>query len=46
MPYQYTLLDLKNSGAIKNIAGVAVASPAFVDLVNEAQRRLMRRGAF
>jgi hypothetical protein len=46
MPYQYQLIDAKNSGALRNIAGVAVASPAFIDLVNEAQRRLMRRGNF
>jgi hypothetical protein len=46
MPYQFQLSDLKNSGAIRNIAGVAVASPAFVDLTNESQRRLLRRGNF
>lgn len=43
MPYTTQLLDAKNS-TIKNIAGVGVDSSDFADLINDAQRRLMRRG--
>lgn len=44
--YQWTLQDAKDSGALKNIAGVCSSSEQFVDYVNEAQRRLMRRGSW
>lgn len=45
MPYQLQLSDARAS-VLKNIAGVCSESSAFVDLVNEAQRRLVRRGNF
>lgn len=43
MPYQLQLKDAKAS-TIKNVAGVGVDSNDFADLINDAQRRLMRRG--
>lgn len=43
MPYTYTLDDFRSSDA-KNVAGVCVDSSEFTMLVNQAQRRLMRRG--
>lgn len=43
MPYTYTLQTAKES-ALKNIAGVCADSEQFIEYVNEAQRRLMRRG--
>jgi len=46
MAYRYTLLDAKNSGALKAISGVVSSSTQFVDYINEAQRRLMKRGDF
>ncbi len=42
--YRYTLADARNSGPLKAIAGVCSSSQKFSDLVNEAQRRLLRRG--
>lgn len=42
--YRYTLADARNSGALKRIAGVCSSSQQFTDLVNEATRRLLRRG--
>jgi hypothetical protein len=41
--YKFQLADAKAS-TLKNIAGVCPSSQAFVDLVNEAQRRLLKRG--
>jgi hypothetical protein len=46
MAYKYQLIDAKSSGALKNISGVSSASPQFIDLMNEAQRRLIKRGDF
>ncbi len=43
--YTYTLEDAKLS-ALKNIAGVCADSDQFIEYVNEAQRRLMRRGSW
>lgn len=43
MAYQYQLSDLKRS-SVRTIAGVCVDSPEFIQLANEVQRRLMRRG--
>jgi hypothetical protein len=45
MPYTLQLSDAKAS-PIRNVAGVSVDDQAFIDLINEAQRRLMRRGSF
>ena len=42
--YRYTLKDARNSGPLKAISGVCSTSTQFSDLVNEAQRRLSRRG--
>lgn len=42
--YKYTLSDARNSGALKAISGVCSSSQKFADLLNEAQRRLLRRG--
>jgi hypothetical protein len=44
MPFQFTVADAKNSGALKSIAGVCSNSNAFLDLVNEVIRRLLKRG--
>lgn len=46
MAYQKQLIDAKDDTAIKNISGVSTDSAEFVALVNEAQRRLMKRGNF
>lgn len=43
MPFQFSLAEAKQS-ALKNIAGSCPDSQQFLDLVNEAQRRLLRRG--
>lgn len=43
MAYRYQLSEAKTS-ALREIAGVCPDSTKFVSLVNEAQRRLMRRG--
>lgn len=43
MSYKYQLIDAKQS-TLKQIAAVCPNSTAFVDLVNEAQRRLLKRG--
>ena len=40
------MLDAKNSGALKAISGVVSSSTQFIDYINEAQRRLMKRGDF
>jgi len=39
-----TLLDCQNSPGLKRIAGACPTTQDFTDLVNEAARRLMRRG--
>ena len=39
-----TLSECQNAGSLKRIAGACATSQDFTDLVNEAGRRLMRRG--
>ena len=46
MAYRFQLNDAQNNVGIRNIAGVSVTSPDFIALVNDAQRRLMKRGDF
>lgn len=43
MPFTHTLAEAKTS-ALKNVAGLCVDSQDFIDTVNEAQRRLAKRG--
>lgn len=43
MAYRFQLRDAKQS-TLKNIAGACPDSQTFIDLVNEAQRRLLKRG--
>lgn len=43
-PYTLTLGDVKANTSIRNISGVCVTSEEFVEQVNQATRRLMRRG--
>lgn len=45
MAYKLTLESLKRS-TVRTIAGVCADSPQFVDLANEVQRRLLRRGGW
>src|SRR5258707_15264722 len=42
--FMLTLLDCQNSPGLKRIAGACSTTQDFTDLVNEAARRLMRRG--
>ena len=42
--FQKTLQDAMNYGPFAAIAGVPTSSPQFADLLNEATRRLLRRG--
>lgn len=44
MAYIYQLNDARNSVALRNVAAVKVESEQFTALINEAQRRLARRG--
>lgn len=46
MPFQYQLSDLKANTALKTIAGTCSSTAQFLSLVNEAMRRLDRRGNF
>jgi hypothetical protein len=46
MPYKFQLKDAQNDIGLQNVAGYGSASPQFIQLVNEAQRRLMKRGDF
>ena len=46
MAYQYTLADAQASAALKKVSGVCSTSQEFIDLINEAQFRLSRRGDF
>lgn len=45
MALRYQLADLKRS-TIRNISGACQDSQQFLDIVNEVQRRLMRRGGW
>src|SRR5208282_1550372 len=42
--YQTTLADAQNELSLIKVSGVCATSPDFIDYVNRAQRRLMRRG--
>lgn len=42
--YQFTYADAMNSGAFKNVSGLCSNSDEFRDLLNEAMRRLWKRG--
>lgn len=44
MPFQYQLADCRNSISLKNIAGTCSNSNQFREYVNEAIRRLLKRG--
>lgn len=46
MAYQIQLIDAKNSIPIRNVAGCSPSSDDFTALINEAQRRLAKRGNF
>jgi len=46
MPYRTTLRDVRARGPIRTVAGVCPDTQDFVDLVNEAQERLWRRGSW
>ena len=42
--YKFTLQDAQNSGPLVTVSGVCPTTQQFTDYINEAQRRLMRRG--
>jgi len=42
--YKYTLNDAMNAPELKAVAGVCSGSKDFISLVNQAQRRLLKRG--
>jgi hypothetical protein len=44
MPFRFQLSDARNDLGIKSISGVCGSSAQLAQYVNEAQRRLMRRG--
>ncbi len=44
MPYKYQLSDAKADLGLKSISNVCSSSAQFIQYVNEAQRRLLRRG--
>lgn len=46
MAYQYQLADAQNDIGLQNVAGFVSTTPQFIDLINRAQRRLMKRGDF
>lgn len=46
MAYQYQLKDARDSLALKSIAGICTDTNEFVAILNEAMRRLNRRGNF
>jgi hypothetical protein len=46
MAYKLQLVDAQNDIGLQNVAGVVSTSPQFTQLVNEAQRRLIKRGDF
>lgn len=45
MAYKLQVTDLKRS-TVRNIAGICVDSPGFLELANEVQRRILRRGGW
>jgi hypothetical protein len=44
--YKYQLADAQKSIALQNVCGKGPSTPDFIDLINRAQRRLIKRGAF
>lgn len=46
MAYTLQVIDARNSGALKKVSGVPGASSQFLDLLNEVERRLIKRGGF
>lgn len=44
MPYRFTTADARASGPLRGAAAVCADSQSFLDLLNEAQRRLLKRG--
>jgi len=46
MAYKLQLLDAQNDIGIQNVCGVVAGTAQFTDLVNRAQRRLIKRGDF
>lgn len=44
MAYKFSLLNAKGSLSLKSASNVCSSSNEFVELINEAQRRVMRRG--
>lgn len=42
--YKFTLQDAMNAPELKAVAGSCASSPQFISLVNQAQRRLLKRG--
>lgn len=46
MPYRYTFQDAIDSTAFQDVAGVSTSGAEFKSLLNEAQRRLLKRGSW
>lgn len=46
MAYRYTLADARNEPVLKKVAAQCASSQDFVDQVNEAQRKLLRKGSW
>lgn len=44
MPFQYSVADARNSDELRQVAAVCTSSPAFLSLLNQIQRRLLKRG--
>lgn len=44
--YEFQLKDAQNDIGLQNVSGFVGTSPDFIQLVNEAQRRLIKRGDF
>lgn len=46
MAFQLQVIDARNSGELRKVSGVAASSSQFLDLLNEVERRLIKRGGF
>lgn len=46
MAYKFTLSDARNEPVLKKVAAQCASSQDFVDQVNEAQRKLLRKGSW
>lgn len=46
MAYRFQLLDAQNNIGLQNVAGFGPQTAQFIDLINRAQRRLIKRGDF